>query len=259
MPTTLRFDVCEYAPGRQPAHDHDEVHLSIVLRGSVTETVGARTEQGGPLSVVVKDRGVRHANQFGQGGATLARLSLVAGVSDLLDDPRRVVEWCWTHNQTAVASFLRVIVRQRGLGQDVPVHDADVVDLLSALSARPVDCRRRDPPRWLVDVLGWLNAEWHPALTVADAAAYARVHPVYLARCVRRWFGHSVGDELRRLRLGAAAQRVAFRDEGLSRVALDAGYADQAHFCREFRRATGLRPSAYRDAIRWLTGAMDPD
>jgi AraC family transcriptional regulator len=253
MPPTLHFDAREYAPGRQPAHDHQEVHLSFVLRGSVTETVGARTEHGGPLSIVVKDRGVRHANQFGQGGATLARLSLVGGVSDLLDDPRRAVEWSWTHNHAAVASFLRIIVRQPERGRDVPAHDADIVDLLSALSARPEERPRGDPPRWLVDALGWLRAEWHPALTVADAAAYARVHPVYLARCVRRWFGHSVADELRRLRLGSAAQRVAFRGEGLSQVAFDAGYADQAHFCREFRRATGITPSTYRAAVRQLT------
>jgi AraC-like DNA-binding protein len=30
----------------------------------------------------------------------------------------------------------------------------------------------------------------------------------------------------------------------LARVAADAGYADQSHFCRRFRRAYGIAPSA---------------
>lgn len=33
-----------------------------------------------------------------------------------------------------------------------------------------------------------------------------------------------------------------------ARLALDLGYADQAHFCREFREMSGLRPAEYRAA-----------
>jgi AraC family transcriptional regulator len=254
MPSTLRFDARAYACGeRQLAHDHGEVHLSIVIRGSVAETVGARTEYAGAMSIVVKDRGVRHANQFGPGGATLARLSLNGGVAELLDDPTRVVEWTWSHNLAAVAPFLRLVGRQsRRAERDIRADDPDVVDLLAALSARREDRRRGEPPRWLVEALAWVRAEWHPAMSVSDVASRAQVHPVYLARCVRRWYGHSVGDELRRLRLASAAQRVAGHTDGLSQVALDAGYADQAHLCRDFRRATGVTPGSYRATVHQL-------
>lgn len=255
MPNTVQLQVNEYTPGRrQAAHDHDEVNVSIVLRGTVMETVGGVTEHAGALSVVVKDRGVRHTNQFGSRGATLARLAFRdRGVSDLLDDSRRVVEWKWSHHLVAVAPFLRLVARYgRGEG-GIDANDPDVVDLLVVLSARRDTQRANTPPAWLVDALTWLRSQWHPALGVSDVAEYANVHPVYLARCVRRWYGHSVGDELRRLRLGSAAQGVAFRAGDLSQVAFDNGYADQAHLCREFRRATGVTPGTYRATVRELT------
>ena len=260
MPRTLRFHADEYTPGRrQPPHDHDEAQISVVLRGSVSETVGSRTELGGALSVVVKDRGVRHANEFGSGGATLARLSLDGDVSDLLDDPKRGVAWSWSHDLAAVAPFLRLVGRQSGQLQDVRADDPDVVDLLSALTARRMEPRDGEPPRWLGEALAWLRAEWHPAMSVSQVAAYAGVHPVYLARCVRRWYGHSVGAELRRIRLGWAAQRVGLLADGLTQVAFDTGYADQAHLCRDFRRSTGVTPGSYRATVQQIATAAQID
>ena len=255
MAIGLRLSAHEYAPGcHQPVHDHDEIHISIVLRGSVSERVGGTTEQAGALSVVVKDRGVRHANGFGPRGATLAQLSIRgAGVSDLLDDPGRLVWWKWCHSLSAVAPFLTLVEQHVPRGDEIAADDADFLDLLSALSARHEEPRRDSPPKWLSDTLTWLRSEWQPRTRVADVAAHAGVHPVYLARCVRRWYGHGVSDELRRLRLRSAAQSVAFRAGDLSQAALDNGYADQAHLCRDFRRATGRTPGDYRATIRRLS------
>ena len=255
MPKTLSFRAAEYGPTtRQSAHDHEGVQISIVLRGSVAETVGRATEYAGALSVVVKDRGLRHANEFGPRGATIAQLALPeGGLSELVEDPRRVVEWTWSHNLAAVTPFLRLVDRYRATGTDAfTADDADVVDLVSAVSARREERRHEAPPAWLADSVAWLRAEWHPRMTVSDVAARARVHPVYLARCVRRWYGHSLSDELRRLRLRAAAHGVAVHADELSRVASDTGYADQAHLCRDFRRATGFSPGGYRVVVRDL-------
>ncbi len=36
-------------------------------------------------------------------------------------------------------------------------------------------------------------------------------------------------------------------ERALAEIALDAGYADQAHYSREFRRHVGLSPRAWRD------------
>jgi AraC family transcriptional regulator len=51
---------------------------------------------------------------------------------------------------------------------------------------------------------------------------------------------------VRRLRIEEAARRFAAGAVPLVEVALDAGFADQAHFSRVFKQVTGLTPGEYR-------------
>jgi AraC-like DNA-binding protein len=52
------------------------------------------------------------------------------------------------------------------------------------------------------------------------------------------------------LRIEWARTRIARDDTPLADLALDAGFADQAHFSRVFRRVTGSTPSQYRRRTR---------
>jgi AraC family transcriptional regulator len=56
----------------------------------------------------------------------------------------------------------------------------------------------------------------------------------------------SVGTYLRRLRLDWCADRLVTTKIPLAEIALRAGFADQSHFTRTFRRYTGVTPRAYR-------------
>jgi AraC family transcriptional regulator len=89
-------------------------------------------------------------------------------------------------------------------------------------------------------------------MQVADVARRAGVHPVYLARCVRRWYRTGVAEELRRLRVRSAAAGLAESSRTVSDLAHDNGFADEAHLCRTFRRATGIPPGAFRSLLREL-------
>ena len=57
-------------------------------------------------------------------------------------------------------------------------------------------------------------------------------------------------EYLGRLRLERCTLALARSTVPVARVAADAGYADQSHFSRRFRRAYGLAPSAYRALMR---------
>jgi AraC family transcriptional regulator len=276
MAATLTFAADAYRPGtRQPPHRHDELHLSLVLTGRVAETVGGATEHAGALSVVAKDAGVVHAVDFGAAGARMARLALPGGtVGALVDVPAPAVGcaagWRWTHDPAVAAPFLRLVRRGRAGAAAFAADDPDLLDLLAAFTARPAPPPRGRPPAWLAGTMAELRAAWHPRLGVADVARRAGVHPVYLARCVRRWYGTGVGEELRRLRLRAAvvATVEAFGGRGtraggtsdggthaggtLSGVAHALGFADESHYCRAVRRATGMPPGALRALVASL-------
>jgi AraC family transcriptional regulator len=83
---------------------------------------------------------------------------------------------------------------------------------------------------------------------VAELAREAGVHPVYLARQYRRFYGETVSGALKRRRLCRAASLASARG-GLTRAAHEAGYADLAHFCREFRAGTGWTPGGFQRLV----------
>jgi AraC family transcriptional regulator len=254
MLATLTLHADAYPAGtRHRAHQHDELHLSLVLCGRVAETVGSVTEWAGALSVVAKDAGVVHANDFGPAGAKMARLTLPSGtIGALIDDPARSTGWRWTHNAAVASPYLRLVRRANGAACTFNADDPDLLDLLAAFTARPVPPARKQPA-WLVQVMEELRTDWHPGRSVVDVAQRAGVHPVYLARCVRRWYGTGVAEELRRLRIQSAATAIAERRATLSDLAHSHSFADEPHLCREFRRAVGITPGRYRA----LVGSLD--
>jgi AraC-like DNA-binding protein len=67
-----------------------------------------------------------------------------------------------------------------------------------------------------------------------------------LHRLFMKYVGVSPAWTIRRYRLRAAAQRLAANPpEDVSTVASELGYADQAHFIRDFRATIGITPGEY--------------
>jgi AraC family transcriptional regulator len=81
-------------------------------------------------------------------------------------------------------------------------------------------------------------------------AASADVHPVYLARQFRRFYGCSVSEYIQQRRLQRTADLMTSGDEPLSVVSYRAGFADQAHMCRVFRAHMGITPGTFRQLAR---------
>jgi AraC family transcriptional regulator len=81
---------------------------------------------------------------------------------------------------------------------------------------------------------------------IAETATLLDVHPTHLARTFKSLVGCSMGEYVRRLRIEEAARRLASGAGPLVEIALDAGFADQAHFSRVFKQVTGHSPGAYR-------------
>ena len=68
-------------------------------------------------------------------------------------------------------------------------------------------------------------------------------------RELQRWFRDAVGVSpkwvIQRYRLHEALLALEQGQATVAQLAADLGYADQAHFARDFRRVVGVAPSAY--------------
>jgi AraC family transcriptional regulator len=77
----------------------------------------------------------------------------------------------------------------------------------------------------------------------------ADVHPVYLARQFRRWFGCSITEHVGRRRVQRAAAAIATSAGSLSVISYQNGFADQPHMSRVFSREVGVTPATFRALV----------
>lgn len=242
-----------HAPGlRLPHHCHDNAYICFVRQGTYREEYGCQERQCGPLTLAFHPPGERHREEVAQAEVRSFNIEM---------EP-----WWLRRVQEAAPVVVKPVAFQGGpathlaarLYREFQRMDAvaplAIEGLMYELLAEAVRAVPRTdahaPPRWLLQAKELLHTRCSEPLTVAEVAAEVGVHPVYLAERFRREYHSSVSDYLRQLRLAAATRLLADAGLPLAQVALQTGFADQSHFCRVFKRHTGLTPAAYRRLLQ---------
>jgi transcriptional regulator GlxA family with amidase domain len=99
--------------------------------------------------------------------------------------------------------------------------------------------------------------EEHLASTIRlqDLAGIARLSHSHFCRAFKESMGHPAHAYVMRRRVHRAQWLMLSTAESLSQIAALCGMADQAHFCKLFRRLVGDSPNSWRRAQRQAEGA----
>jgi AraC family transcriptional regulator len=101
--------------------------------------------------------------------------------------------------------------------------------------------------RWQITrVRTFIDAHLTECIRVSDLSALARSSPSYFSAAFKRTFGASPHAYLMKRRISLAVEQMLASDAPLSEIAMNCGFADQAHFSRQFRRTMGSTPSNWR-------------
>jgi len=119
---------------------------------------------------------------------------------------------------------------------------------LSAAARRGAAPRRAAP--WLKDAYELLSDRFRKPPRAAEIAEAVGVEPEHLVREFRAHYRESPADCARRLRLDWAACRLVGSNDPLAMLSQEAGFVDQSHFTRAFKRQYGTTPGRYRSAHR---------
>jgi AraC family transcriptional regulator len=239
-----------------PPHVHDRATLAVMLEGCFDLSIIHRVFPCEPGSAVTEPAQERHGNMLGSGGARVVVIQpdplAVAGLGACA----RLFEEVRYARRSPVCGHARRIARElRAPDSATPLAVEGLVLEMLALASRQ-DRRERPPrraPPWLARARDELHARFRDPPRIRELAAAAGVHPDYLARAFRVRFGVPIGSYVRGLRLDWAATRLKVVEEPIARIGLEAGFADQSHFTRAFKRYTGLTPAEYRHAYEVLT------
>lgn len=241
-----------YAPfERVPRHSHEHARFTLVLRGGFTEQSRLQSWVATSSSLFFLPAGAPHDRVVGAAGAvTLAVrmeenwLALARELSVAPEDGAHYRGGLLTH----LARRLYGEFRMRDEVSRLAIEG--IVLGMVAEAARRRAREEHRAPGWLERARALMEERYAQGLTLSAVAEAVGVHPVHLARTFRRCYRSTVGDYLRQLRLDFVCQQMALGDFPLSEMALAAGFSDQSHFTRQFKRHTGMTPAAYRVLCR---------
>jgi AraC family transcriptional regulator len=237
----------------QPAFEAQRPYVALVLEGGMVKSFRAKTMDFGRGSAFTMPAGLWHTARFGPVGSTIVIIRPSSESTRLTDAFVRVVElrgrgfnWlAWRLAEELRASDAAAPMAAEGFALEI---------LAATTREAAVDRRVGRPPRWLGSAEELLRARIGDPVGLSELATAVGVDAGHLARVFRARYGISVGEYGRRLRLDWAAAEIARDDRPIAEIATAAGFADQSHFTRLFRRHLGTTPARFREEARRVPG-----
>lgn len=235
-----------YAPRTLlPRHCHEHAYFCLVRRGGYVETYGPHQRTCGPMTLAYHPPEEVHGQQIADAEVRSFNVELTSPWLRRLGDGLRQRGADFVGGSLAgLAVRLQEEFHHPDAASPLAVEGL-VLELLAAVQRAAT---RREPvvPGWLLRVRERLWEEFAAPPNLTTLAAEAGVHPGHLVAAFRRHFRCTAGEFVRRRRIDWACTRLIDTDVSLAEVALAAGFADQSHFSRTFKRLVGVTPAAYR-------------
>lgn len=229
---------------RLTRHTHTGAFLLFVRDGGFLERYGQRTESCDRFSCIYRPAYDEHANEFDDGGAVLTAIDLSPAWVD------RLREAGFAGERFRIRSpFVDQFADRLDAELTAPDSMSEVV--IEALATEVIVFASRMASRtgrtaWPERARRLIEEEFASPLSLAGIAVEVGVHPVHLARQFRASQGCTVGEYIRRVRVGFARRELVMTDKPVTEIAFSAGFSDHSQLTKTFKRLTGRTPSAYR-------------
>lgn len=252
-----------YPPAKErPVHTHDRACFHYLLEGGYVEEHGGHARECGTHTLAFQPAGHEHSYR----GLHVSSRSFTIELDEAwtarlrehgvaLESPGKLRGGlvCWLQAllyrefcSMDAASPLAIEALALEMAVETARHRKHLDDATAGAGKKP--------PPWLLQATDLLHDRLAEPLSLGDIARTVGVHPVHLARVFRRHHRCTVGEYVRRLRVGLACSQLTHSSASLSEIALAAGFPDQSHFSRVFKRVTGLTPGTFRAGTQMRHG-----
>jgi AraC-like DNA-binding protein len=242
------FDVSHFE-GELPTHSHERARVALILDGSVTESDDHNIDVIRKGQVVFWCEGSTHRDVFARGTRSIQ--------VELSHDVYRHLAWYFPPPPSPIAGDRFEGATQRLLREIERYDEASPMALQATLyeivaraarlttDAQPVSFAVNQAIRYARESLA-------DPLTLADLATAANVSARRLHERFAAELQTTPMEYVRDLRLAHAEALLRETDLSPSEIAGRCGFYDHAHFCRLFKRRTGIAPSQFRlgDALK---------
>lgn len=218
-------------------HAHDWPMISLfVIGGYRNVTENGEKEITGP-SLVFYRAGVAHRNTALESGFEQIEIEFDPA---WLGRSALPSEGVLTRVGGTSGALARALAVRCHAGLSEPALEAEIRQLLSVARREPA----RQTGDWVKTVTERLRSD--PGGRIDELAREVGRSRAWIGPAYRRSVGERLQEAAARFRVERAARLLRESDETLSAVALEAGFYDQSHMNRTFRRLLGRSPTAAR-------------
>lgn len=234
---TVRI-VIDRSDARVPEHAHDWPVLSIFVLGSyLNETELGETLIAGPSAILYR-AGAAHRNAIGRVGFEQIEIEFdAAWLGRALMPATPVSRWLGGYAGAEARSLARSFLFEA----DEERLRATLRRFVQSASTQTV----REAPGWVHVIHRRLRND--TTLGISDLAREVGRHPSWLGTAYRKAIGEGPMETAARFRVERAACSLRETNHSCAYIAHEAGFCDQSHMNRTFRRLVGRAPSEVRD------------
>ena len=223
-------------------HYHENPHLSLVLQGgnienrksgSIERKAGAlifyrsgELHQTLPATTVSKNINLEIENSF------LIKYDISEKNFDCisLGRPQNVLSFVKIYNEIYLNDSL---------------SDTSIQMLtISIINSKKKEAAKK--PEWAIKLHEVLHDQWDQSHSLDYLSKITNVHPVTISKYFINYFGCTIGEYMRKLKISQSLPLIRSGKYSLTDVAMTCGFADQSHFTRNFKAYTGFLPKEFK-------------
>lgn len=228
-----------------PAHQHEAPYFSLLLEGAYEERGDGFDLRYEPYTIVFHSAGTVHEDRL-LGPCRFFAVDLLpqweAVIAALGGARDHVFELAGGDAVWLVLRLYREFLARMDVGTSAV--EVLIYELCAHVARRPAE-DSHEPP-WLPKAEALVLERFREPFDLTWLASNVGVHPTHLCRAFRRFRGHTISDAIVGARLQYAARRLSDSDAPLAAIALEAGFTDQSHMTKTFKRFTGYPPGNHR-------------
>jgi AraC family transcriptional regulator len=241
-----------YSPKTKlPVHVHEQSLLWIAMKGHCSEIYAGKVRQHETLTVEFLPSNEIHTLHFPYVEMRSFAIAIAPQWLERMRESSLSLEYS-VHSRGGLLAglFMKLYKEFREMDEASSLAiEGLALEMLAEVSRRQVRGSGRKPPRWLAQALELLREQFSEHLTITYLATSVGVHPVHLAREFLKFYRCTIGEYIRRLRIEQACRELSTSDASLAAIASGAGFSDQSHFSRTFKRLVDMTPAQYRAAF----------
>lgn len=236
----------EYSQDKVPWHFHENSYFTFILEGGMVEGNKKDTYECCAGDLLFHNWQDAHYNiasgQFTRGIHVEVSGRWFEGfdrLNDVTEGSIRITDPC-------IKMLMYNIVREMKMAGDAGQLSIDtlLLEIFGRLSATKRSAQERNPP-WVHRIREMLH-EPKEHWTLTGLATSLDVHPVHLSRDFSKYFGTTLGDYIRAIRVQRALTLLPNQELSLTDISFECGFADQSHFIRSFKSYYQVTPLHYR-------------